>query len=295
MALGGMRRQGRSSPGSVSLDGSRRGRLVGETVAMRWPQCIKPVSGTHRSQGMMPGNFRAFQSACAPFRAILRPTRSFPSPAAYDKKERAREPLPCDRCSNWMSRASAPDARAERKYPRFFRNHAFCPLCTSNLIEGPADASMRAGSPCFGGGIAAMSRVYVGVLCLILGALGGAFVAEPILSGQANAPVTTGIPKELTSYRDVVKKVVPAVVSIKWSGKPKTTQQKPNQPRRRPQFDDEGVPEEFRRFFEEFQRRPFGLDDDEPVPQEAFGSGFLVDHKGVILTNHHVLKRTTHL
>src|SRR5262249_16349840 len=104
---------------------------------------------------------------------------------------------------------------------------------------------MRAGSPCYGGGIATMSRVYVGVVCLILGGLGGAFVAEPILRGQANAPVTTGIPKELTSYRDVVKKVLPAVVSIEWSGKPKTAKQQPNQPRRRPQFDDEGVPEEF--------------------------------------------------
>src|SRR5206468_2511793 len=98
-----------------------------------------------------------------------------------------------------------------------------------------------------------MSRLYVGVVCLVLGGLGGAFVAEPILHGQANAPVTTNVPKELTSYRDVVKSVLPAVVSIEWSGKPKTAgPQRPNQPRRRPQSDDEGVPEEFRRFFEEF-------------------------------------------
>src|SRR5262249_30194817 len=63
--------------------------------------------------------------------------------------------------------------------------------------------------------------------------------------------------------------------------------QKPNAQRRRPQVDDEGVPDEFRRFFEEFQRRQ--MDQDDIPPQQAFGSGFLVDPKGVILTNHHVV------
>jgi serine protease Do len=92
----------------------------------------------------------------------------------------------------------------------------------------------------------------------------------------------------MTSYRDVVKKVLPAVVSIKSTAKPKpAAQPKPNQPRRRPQPDDQGIPEEFRRFFEEFQGRPF--DEEDFVPQQSFGSGFIVDPKGVVLTNHHVV------
>jgi serine protease Do len=132
-----------------------------------------------------------------------------------------------------------------------------------------------------------MSRLSVGVFCLILGGLAGAFVAEPILHGQASPPAATGIPKEMTSYRDVVKKVLPAVVSIESTGKPKQAPQKPNQPRRRPQSDDESVPEEFRRFLDEFQRNPFNEED--LVPQHSFGSGFLIDPKGVILTNHHVV------
>jgi serine protease Do len=129
--------------------------------------------------------------------------------------------------------------------------------------------------------------LYVGVVCLILGGLAGAFVAEPLLRGQVNAPIVTGIPKEMTSYRDVVKKVLPAVVSIESSAKSKPPTRKPNQPQRRPQFDDEGVPEEFRRFLEEMQRRQF--DEDELPPQNSFGSGFIVDPKGVVLTNHHVV------
>ncbi|HMF11221.1 MAG TPA: trypsin-like peptidase domain-containing protein, partial [Gemmataceae bacterium] len=132
-----------------------------------------------------------------------------------------------------------------------------------------------------------MSRLYVAVTCLVLGGLAGAFVAEPLLRGQVNAPVATGIPKEVTSFRDVVKKVLPAVVSIESTAKPKPAAQRPEQPRRRPQFDDQGVPEEFRRFLEEFQNNPF--DDADAVPSHSFGSGFLVDPKGVILTNHHVV------
>jgi serine protease Do len=134
-----------------------------------------------------------------------------------------------------------------------------------------------------------MSRLYVGITCLILGGLGGAFVAEPILrgqNGQGAAPAATGIPKEMTSFRDVVRRVLPAVVSIKASPNPKPAQG-PNQPRRRPQFDEQGIPEEFRRFLEEFQDNPF--DNGNGIPSQSFGSGFIVDPKGVILTNHHVV------
>src|SRR6516165_9693265 len=134
-----------------------------------------------------------------------------------------------------------------------------------------------------------MSRLYVGITCLILGGLGGAFVAEPILrgqNGQGAAPAATGIPKEMTSFRDVVRRVLPAVVSIKASPNPKPAQG-PNQPRRRPQFDEQGIPEEFRRFLEQFQDNPF--DDGNAMPSRSFGSGFIVDPKGVILTNHHVV------
>src|SRR5262249_33440041 len=81
----------------------------------------------------------------------------------------------------------------------------------------------------------------------------------PFIEGRA-APkpeVKVETPRELTSFREVVKRVLPAVVSIEVKAKP----------RRQPTLENE---------------------DDEP--QHGFGSGFLVDPKGVILTNFHVVQ-----
>ncbi|HZV05876.1 MAG TPA: trypsin-like peptidase domain-containing protein [Gemmataceae bacterium] len=123
-----------------------------------------------------------------------------------------------------------------------------------------------------------MKRCSLILCCLVLGGLAGIFLAGPLLQGQA--PVAPAIPKELTSYRDVVKKVLPAVVSIDSHAKVKPVRQD----RRRNPL-DERIPEEFRRFFD-FN---FDGEDEAPAPQGGFGSGFVIDAKGVILTNFHVV------
>ncbi len=126
-------------------------------------------------------------------------------------------------------------------------------------------------------------RIPVALACLAAGALAGTVALSPLLHSQQAPQAAPALPREITSYRDVVKAVLPAVVSIDAKAKPKPR----NQPAARPpQFDDERVPEEMRKFFDDFHRRIPEMPD---VPQQGFGSGFLIDAKGVILTNYHVV------
>jgi serine protease Do len=115
---------------------------------------------------------------------------------------------------------------------------------------------------------------------LVLGIGLGTFLLGPFTHGQVTPPIA--LPKEMTSFRDVVKTVLPAVVSIESRTKVVKIKGKA-----RPQvpFDQGQFPEEFRRFFEEFGRIP----DANEAPRLGFGSGFFIDPSGVILTNFHVV------
>jgi serine protease Do len=136
-----------------------------------------------------------------------------------------------------------------------------------------------------------MSRWSLTAATLVLGGSVASFYAGSALQGQP--PGAPAVPRELTSYRDVVKKVVPAVVSIEARSKPVA---RPAQRRNRQAPPDDGqVPQEFRRFFEDMQRQPRGQQDDGDDGEGpnfgavGFGSGVLVDAKGIVLTNNHVV------
>ena len=93
--------------------------------------------------------------------------------------------------------------------------------------------------------------------CLVIGGSVGGYLSTQFSHGQAGAVAL----REAGSYRDIVKKALPAVVSI--DAKAKTP--KVRQPR-----------------LDEFPENP-------DLPQQGFGSGVIVDPKGIVLTNHHVV------
>ena len=103
------------------------------------------------------------------------------------------------------------------------------------------------------------SRGLVVVACLTLGAAGGYLASSTVPEVRAEVKIPA-IPRELTSYRDIVKTVVPAVVSIESRAK---------------------------------GRRPIRVrpgDDQNRSVEIGFGSGVVVDAKGVVLTNYHVVE-----
>ncbi|NBO90819.1 MAG: PDZ domain-containing protein [Planctomycetia bacterium] len=104
------------------------------------------------------------------------------------------------------------------------------------------------------------------MLCVASGILGTYLRMTSLLQGQA--PPTVGVPKELASYRDVVKKVLPAVVSIEALNK-----NGGKVPRRR----------------DSDMQLPDGLRGDQDPDRVGFGSGFVMSPKGVVVTNHHVV------
>src|ERR1700693_5464408 len=94
-----------------------------------------------------------------------------------------------------------------------------------------------------------MNRWSLGIASLIVGVLAGSYLVGHALQGQDAS--STAIPKEMTSYRDVVKKVLPAVVSIESRVKPRAVKATQRNHGGTTPFGNQ-IPEEFRRFFEEF-------------------------------------------
>src|SRR5438067_10692656 len=117
-----------------------------------------------------------------------------------------------------------------------------------------------------------MKRLSAAVVLVLSGSVLGTLVTRPVLQGQP-AVAPPAFPKELASYRDVVKGVLPAVVSIESKARPAPRGRR----RARPEFDPR-IPQEFRRFFEDQPQQ----DLPEGPGRLGFGSGFVVDPKGVI-------------
>lgn len=128
-----------------------------------------------------------------------------------------------------------------------------------------------------------MKKLLSASAALLLGLGAGAyFVGSHSVGQQPAAPVPLAV-NEPVSFRDIVKRVLPAVVSIEAKGKPTPAKIGPKNPVK--PFVPDGVPEEFKKYFEDFRQVP-----DMGEPRLGFGSGFFIDPQGVLLTNYHVVE-----
>jgi serine protease Do len=121
-----------------------------------------------------------------------------------------------------------------------------------------------------------MKRCFLVLTCLTLGGV-STYLGQSFLQGRAAVTGTAVIPKEFASYRDVVKKVLPAVVSIEAQSVGGGEGARPG---------DMQLPGGPERFFG--RPRPRGVDEESPE-RKGFGSGFLISAKGIVVTNNHVV------
>src|SRR5215472_8460499 len=96
-------------------------------------------------------------------------------------------------------------------------------------------------------------------------------------------------PKQLgNAFTQIAKQMEPAVVTIYTESLPKQVQM-PQGRRRRPQNPDDEQQSPFDDFFNHFFGMPQGPGDQGGSPERALGSGVIVDTKGYIVTNAHVV------
>src|SRR6516164_3571948 len=117
-----------------------------------------------------------------------------------------------------------------------------------------------------------------------LAALGaaGLLSTQQLLHGDTAARVAAV--KDAGSYRDIARHVLPAVVSIETTHKHAVAMAGPQW--KSPFGDIPGLPDELRRHF----GSPSPDVRPDPGPGRGIGSGFLIDSKGTILTNYHVVR-----
>ncbi|MCA8997993.1 MAG: Do family serine endopeptidase [Planctomycetaceae bacterium] len=134
-----------------------------------------------------------------------------------------------------------------------------------------------------------LRRNFAWVLAIAGGiCLGAAVGFTQSQTDEGLAPPPLRSPQELSnSFRDVAQRALPAIVSIETETNPRPLAGVEGGGRRQSPLDDEM----FRRFFGEDPRFEQFFNAPRMMPrQQGAGSGFLVDKRGIILTNSHVVE-----
>jgi serine protease Do len=138
----------------------------------------------------------------------------------------------------------------------------------------------------------------IGALALAAGVATTALPFATPGTGTATAQFAPGSRGTPSSFADLADKVKPSVVSIFVTGQRQTAQRSPTpgqpapgQPPRgnAPRLPD-SIPEEYRRFFEDFFGRGNPGGPSTPLPSLAQGSGFVISEDGYVVTNNHVVE-----
>ncbi|WP_035349290.1 trypsin-like peptidase domain-containing protein [Edaphobacter aggregans] len=146
-----------------------------------------------------------------------------------------------------------------------------------------------------------LSTTFALLATLSAGILAGSILTRGV-SGKEQTRVDTSDAKPLVvpaaaslsnGFSQIAKQVGPAVVNINTESLPKqsTTKGRRRPGQRPPSGDDQG---DMQDFFNRFFGNPGGGDDDGqfgPSERRALGSGFIVDSRGYIITNNHVVDK----
>lgn len=121
---------------------------------------------------------------------------------------------------------------------------------------------------------------------------------NPLSAQTEKTPGMTELKKTSESFRQIAKKLGPAVVNIKATRGQKKPPVRLRGGRGRrpepqqPEDDGGGMDDPFREFFERFGA-PFPHQFQDPGPQASLGSGVIIDKQGYIVTNNHVVEGAT--